>query len=964
MYTVSFDDLVARRFDSIQAGDFHPTAVIGLGGQGCRIVRHVKARRQHCGANFVQILGIDADKRENDRFDELPKLSVPDELELLDAEVAQRALARAKDRHPTHSHILDYLPDEVDGETNIHGTVTAKIALGYGAGQFRRAGKLLFDANVGGTGARLKARLEKLRSDLIGLGAKQRVLQTGVRFTDRSKLFIVTSVSGGTGAGLLIDFLALVRLVFPEPSHEVIVIAVLPGEAMDKELKNQQEMPATRRNAIGTIAELQAIRTGRILPLTFKFDHEHEVTITSGPGFVHAPILVDNRVSSGNSISSLMSLCHAVANFIFAFVGSGVGAAEASAAVNILDAKIVDGQPHIFGAIATSYLEFPAEHLRRYAVLTATRAQIERWTTPGDGEAGVKSARALLVELGLGDAEQWRTAFHRELGVADYAVVGERREKMLRFNCSDDAYFTEVKKLRRRLEDDLRDYSDKLPGIRTEIIRNRSADLDQRFASLYAANLGDATSAFTELATRLGALKATLGEEAEANKRLRQTLAAEQSEVEQAIRRKSLDRAERSRYLNGLSQEAELAVAEATLPTRLAIVHAVEARAVECQQKLIALGVDLKQVREDIADKCVKLERTPEPTELGAWAITAQEFPAWSARLTKDLPTVVTFDPSRPDAESVVRQLFGTYDEPIWNGIARVDLSALATSDENVRRRMAALTEMARPLMQFTPTAPSESELMPMHFVAGHIPDQVIGKAFLESVMPGLRGTRWEAVNTGNRHLLICCSVRRGFAITHWAGFEEANRHYLRQRGTSHTLPNWQAVPTLHHTSRDEQEAQLTLGLGLFTEMIRRRGNNYYSNVERAANGNGKSRLKFATFSKERGIAGHALIEHGLVEEAMASERAPDDSLLGNSLEAAVTALRQPVFADAGIAIRATADELGRTKIGYVELKRLLLAWIENELVPEVAKATTRRDLLQTIAERLKAYAETLGKQV
>jgi len=135
-------------------------------------------------------------------------------------------------------------------------------------------------------------------------------------------------------------------------------------------------------------------------------------------------------------------------------------------------------------------------------------------------------------------------------------------------------------------------------------------------------------------------------------------------------------------------------------------------------------------------------------------------------------------------------------------------------------------------------------------------------------------------------------------------------------------------------------------------------------NVEKVRNPGSKDRLKFATFAKERGVAGHALVEHGLVEEAMASERMPEDSLLGNSLEAAVMALRQPVFAEASAAIRTTLDELGRTKLGYVELKRQLLAWIETQLVPEVDKATTRRDLLQTIAERLKAYAEALGRQV
>lgn len=966
---LSYDTLIARMYASVKAGDFLPTGVIVLGGTGIRVARNLKARLQTSGANVIPILAIDSDTRENEKYPELPPLDPTTEMVVLQPEVAVRALAKAQDRHPSQAHVLEYIPDEIDGETGIRSTIKVKIATGSGAGQFRRAGKLLLNANVGPAGAGIKARLDQFRTDLIGVRSKQQKLHTGVRFKDRTRIFVVCSVSGGQGAGAIIDFLALLRLVFPEVSHEVTLIVVLPGEALDRELKNRQEIPVTRANATGTLTELQGIRTDRVTPITFRLDHEHEVVIRDGAAFANSVYLVDNNSAAGNPVGNYMSLCRAVGHFLYAFIGTGVGAAEASAAVNVLDAKTVDGQPFLYSALGVSYAEFPAHLLRRFTVLTASSKWAEQWMTTTAENAGAKAADAIPIELGLTDADSWRETIHRQLAVGSYAILGERREKLLSYGCTDERFFAEVQKYHRRVQDDVRDYLDRLPPIEGEARRLRLDALNQRFTSLYSDNLGNALDAFAEVTRRLGLLKSTLTRESETNARNRTTIEAGLAELEIAIRRKNLpppfsDKPERSRYLGVLKQRAELDIADATLAARLAIVQAVEDRAAELLRQVQTLHADLRQERERIADECQRLENTAGPDEFGTWVISASDFPSWAAKLTDKLIVQVPLDASQLDAGSVLAGAVNAFDKPIWDSIARIDLADIIRSDEPVRRRVQALGEMARPLMQFTPTAPLESELLPMTFMAGNLPDQINGKKFVEDTISSLRGTTWEPIHTGNPHLWICVNVRRGFAVTHWAGFEAANRFYLSQRGKSHTLPNWQAVPTLHHTSRDEQEAQTNLGIGLFTEMIRRRGSNYYVNVEKVRNAGSKDRLKYATFAKDRGAAGRALVEHGLVEEAMASERMPDDALLGNSLESAVMALRQPVFAETSATIRATLDELGRTKLGYIELKRHLLAWIETQLVPEVDKATTRRDLLQAIAERLKAYAESLGKQV
>ncbi len=964
----TLSSLTARMYDSVKTGDFLPSGIVVIGGTGNRIARHLKARLQSSGANGIPIIAIDSDTRENEKYHELPQLD-SNELIVLQPEVAGQTLAKAQARDPLQAHVLEYIPDEIDGETGILSTIKVKIPTGNGAGQFRRAGKLLHNSNVGSAGAGILAKFVQFRAVLIGVLSKQAKLHTGVRFKNRTIIYVICSISGGQGGGAVNETLALLRLVFPEVTHEIVLIVVLPGEALDRELKNRDEIPVTRANAIGTLTEIQGIRTDKVTPITFRFDHEHEVVIRDGAAYANSVYLVDTTTAAGNPVGNYMSLCRAVAHFLYAFIGTGMGAAEASAAINVLDAKTVDGQPFLYCALGVSYAEFPAHLLRRFTVLRSTSRWAQQWMTANAESAGTKIAEAILIELGFTAPDSWRETFHRLLKVQDYTILGTLREKLLSWGCFDDQFFAEAQKHHRRVHDDVSDHRDQLPLIASEAQRLRIEALDQRFSSLYRESLGNTLAAFAEIVRCLGLLKSALTHESETNARSRTTVEASLANLESTIRRKHLpapfsDKPERSRYLVALKQRADLDVAEATLAARLVIVQAVEERAGALLRQVQSLHSELGRERDKIAGECQRLENTTGPDEFGTWVISASDFPSWAAKVTENLSVQVPLDAAKLDAGNVLAGVVAAFDKPIWESIARIDLADIVRNDETVRLRLQALGEMARPLMQFTPTAPLESELRPMTFMAGNLPDQTKGKKFVEEAIPSLRGTNWEPIHTGNPHLWICVNVRRGFAVTHWAGFEAAHRYYLGQRGKSHTLPNWQALPSLQQSSRDEQEAQTNLGLGLFTEMIRRRGSNYYVNVEKVRNAGSRDRLKYATFAKERGAAGRALVEHALIEEAMASERMPNDALLGASLESAVMALRQPVFADTSVTIRSTIDELGRTKLGYVELKRQLLAWIDTQLVPEVDKATTRRDLLQSIAERLKAYAESLGKQL
>ena len=91
-------------------GRYYPALVVGLGGSGCRILRHLKRRLSDTDMKQIRLLGIDSDNAENSKFTpELPALA-DSELVLLHAPTAVGVLERAAAGHTAEAHVLDYLP--------------------------------------------------------------------------------------------------------------------------------------------------------------------------------------------------------------------------------------------------------------------------------------------------------------------------------------------------------------------------------------------------------------------------------------------------------------------------------------------------------------------------------------------------------------------------------------------------------------------------------------------------------------------------------------------------------------------------------------------------------------------------------------------------------------------------------------------------------------------------------------
>jgi hypothetical protein len=228
----------AKLYGAPTTGTYKPTVVIGLGGTGVTTLRYLKRDLSMHEARHVRLLALDSNAAENTRFlSQLPSLEPDRELRILDQAAALRMLANATTGNGNR-HVLQYLPKEAGRHKGIHEEVIAKINGQKGAGQFRRAGKLLFQANAR-SGANLNDTLAKLRDEMVGLRTLIEHQAAGLTLDVGVQVFVVCSAAGGQGAGCLLDCLALLRSHFNGPHDVITVICVLPGPLFHKVVKTR-----------------------------------------------------------------------------------------------------------------------------------------------------------------------------------------------------------------------------------------------------------------------------------------------------------------------------------------------------------------------------------------------------------------------------------------------------------------------------------------------------------------------------------------------------------------------------------------------------------------------------------------------------------------------------------------------------------------------------------------------------
>jgi serine/threonine protein kinase len=219
----SEESVAPTRFEELVGdGVLFPALVIGLGQQGLSVLQHLReAFDEHVGGRSllpnVRFLFLDTDPQASRQATQGPS-----DRALAASEVLPTKLRRA-------SHYLR--PQGARGpiETWFHMKMLYRIPRNYTTTGLRALGRLAFFDNYRLIAGRLEQELKACTAPDLLVGAIG-LSKLGLR-TNRPRVYIVTSLAGGTGSGMFIDLAYVVRqqlkkLGYDQP--DVVGVFLLP----------------------------------------------------------------------------------------------------------------------------------------------------------------------------------------------------------------------------------------------------------------------------------------------------------------------------------------------------------------------------------------------------------------------------------------------------------------------------------------------------------------------------------------------------------------------------------------------------------------------------------------------------------------------------------------------------------------------------------------------------------------
>ena len=258
-----------------------PTLLIGLGGTGKQILTRLRKRVYDKYGEpsfpFLRTVAFDSNVQESDgvptgeeKADYADVLMQTGKGELYGVEIGGEGydLARADFKkkartltswlHPSFFELVD------------------KTSVTQGSGAYRQAGRLAFHSHFGNIFKVIDSELRKIRAYTMDAGRHNADRPFDVDQTHLD-VTIVTSIAGGTGAGMFLDMAYLVKDILSSPpsvkqiekerlynptgvTHHVTIIAVMPT-AFTMEDKSKQNR--FRLNAYSAILEMENYNTSR-----------------------------------------------------------------------------------------------------------------------------------------------------------------------------------------------------------------------------------------------------------------------------------------------------------------------------------------------------------------------------------------------------------------------------------------------------------------------------------------------------------------------------------------------------------------------------------------------------------------------------------------------------------------------------------------------------------------------------
>lgn len=331
------------------------TIVIGLGGTGVETVRLIKARVRQASVSpphIIEFLAVDTESR----------LNAPGKEHLSQGEYAYlgdynaRRVLEELDAHP---HIKSWWFDERDIVT---GTIHK------GARQRRPVGRLSLYVNWGEFSRTFDAKAHHIQE----IVRRERAQRAGlnVQRADPAKVYIISSLCGGTGSSIFLDVAFRVRQFFNDEA-DIMGVFLLPSCFLPENQSTKQQR-RIQGNAYASLIELNHFMKGA--PFQAVFPHMPYQEATKDKEVLYRPFdtlyLID-RSNGKEKISNLDQIRHMIAQQVYLDIVTPIGASIATRRANQQTLagesskkdKESQAQSLAIGSFATASLVLPSDRL-------------------------------------------------------------------------------------------------------------------------------------------------------------------------------------------------------------------------------------------------------------------------------------------------------------------------------------------------------------------------------------------------------------------------------------------------------------------------------------------------------------------------------------------------------------------------------------------------------------------------
>ncbi len=378
----------------------HPSLVIGLGGTGTNVVRHVKRRllyawnrycttiSNHKGITntelppLFQILAIDTEPLNNQQFG----------LQQLNAHefvwAGKFDATRMVQNRQNHQPYLDWWQWE-----------ESEVPLGYisyGARQIRAIGRLAFFKHYTTIKRQIENKLRALCEVRAIVGAQER----GFPVEDQRFVFIVSSVCGGTGSGMFLDLAHVTRHYVSRPGElntKVIGIFLMPS-VFDREILADVQRRRIRANSYAALKELNHFEVRSEYKQRYP-NEQKPLPELPKPAFDQI-FIVESKNTEGKEFSGKehaeQMVAHAISLMIFSHLSPSILGQEVNAWTN----ASITQQPFVScSSFGVSAIVIPTTQLYSYLCERAAYEELSDLFTKDNNEVVEEQLNRLIENV-------------------------------------------------------------------------------------------------------------------------------------------------------------------------------------------------------------------------------------------------------------------------------------------------------------------------------------------------------------------------------------------------------------------------------------------------------------------------------------------------------------------------------------------------------------------------------------